>query len=87
MNKEYIFLLILCFLLAQVGNYPAHKKKNIRRSQLSVIAIGLLSGLASSLLVLLLITFVPLYMFVIGIVVSLTYSYFMADAKAFQGLR
>ncbi len=87
MNKEYIFLLILCFLLAQVGNYLAHKKKNIKRSQLGVIAIGLLSGLASSLLVLLLITFVPLYMFVIGIVVSLTYSYFMADAKAFQGLR
>ena len=87
MNKEYIFLLILCFLLAQVGNYLAHKKKNIKRPQLGVIAIGLLSGLASSLLVLLLITFVPLYMFVIGIVVSLTYSYFMADAKAFQGLR
>jgi hypothetical protein len=85
--NEYILILVLCFTLALVVNQVAHKKKEVARGKYAVIVVGLISGFASFIITLLLLSTVPLHWAVLGSMVTICYTYIMADAKGFQNIK
>jgi hypothetical protein len=85
--NEYIQLLLLCATLALVVNLFAHKKKEVTRGKYAVIAVGLMSGFASFIVTLMLLSAFPMHWALPGSVVSIVYSYIMADAKGFGNIQ
>jgi len=85
-----IVTLLSCFASSLIGNELAHRKKGIERNRYGKIALGILTGFMSFLLALLLQQVANLEGFAMygtAVALSLMYSYFMADAKAFEGVR
>ena len=82
--NNHIHLLVLCFILAIVVNYISHKKKDIKRDKYAVLAVGCISGFASFIISLILLSIYSAHWLLIGVLVSTVYAYIMADAKAYK---
>ena len=85
--SEHYSLLLLCFVVALCVNYVAHRVKGIKRDGYGVTALGLMSGFASFIITLMILTNYSIHWVALGVGVSCLYSYFMADAKAFENFR
>lgn len=80
-------LLLLCFLVALCVNYAAHRVKGIKRDGYGITLVGLISGFASFVITLMILTKYSIHWVALGVGVSCFYSYLMADAKAFENFR
>jgi len=85
--NNHIQLIILCFFLAIVINYITHKAKSIKREKHSILVLGVISGFVSFVISLMLLTSYPENWILIGSLVSIIYSYFMANAKGFNFIK
>ena len=85
--NNHIQLLILCFILAIVVNYITHKAKSITREKYSVLVLGVISGFTSFVISLMLLSSYPENWILIGSMVSIIYSYAMANAKGFNFIK
>ena len=85
--NSHIQLLILCFILAIAVNYITHKAKSITREKYSVLVLGVISGFTSFVISLMLLTSYPENWILIGSLISIIYSYVMANAKGFSFLK
>lgn len=90
MTYELVATLLSCVISSLMGNELAHGNKKIERSRYGKIALGAVTGFAGFLLVLMFRRFSSLEGFAMygsAVVISAIYSYFMADAKSFEGIR
>jgi len=85
--NNYIKLLILYFIIAVLINYITHKAKGISREKHSILIVGVISGFTSFAISLMLLTSYPENWMLIGSLVSIIYSYIMANAKGFNFLK
>ena len=85
--NNHIQLIILCLIIAIVVNYITHKAKSIKREKYSILVMGFISGFVSFVISLMLLTSYPENWILIGTLVSIIYSYFMANAKGFGFLK
>jgi len=85
--NNHIQLLILCFTIAIVVNYITHKKKEIKREKYAVLVIGCISGFASFIISLMLLSVYTANSLLLGGMVSITFSYIMADAKGYKFIK
>ena len=85
--NNYIQLMILCFFLAIVVNYITHKAKSINRKKYAVLVLGVISGFVSFVISLILLTAYPENWILIGSLVSIIYSFTMANAKGFNFIK
>jgi hypothetical protein len=82
--------LLSCIASSLIGNEFAHRRKRIERTRYGKIALGVLTGFVALLFALILQGLANLEGFAMygaTVALSLIYSYFMADAKAFEGVR
>jgi hypothetical protein len=82
--SEHTSLLLLCFMVALCVNYVAHRVKGITRNGYGIAAVGLISGFASFLISLMILTQYSIHWVALGVGVTSFYSYFMANAKVFE---
>ena len=85
--SEHSSLLLLCSIVALCVNYVVHRVKGITRHGYIIAALGLISGFASFVITLMIMTKYSINWVALGVGVSSIYSYLMADAKAFAKFR
>ena len=84
---NYTQLLILCFIIAIIVNYVTHEKKGIKRKKHAVLIVGIISGFASFIISLMLLSSYTVNWLLMGGMVSAIFSYMMADAKGFKFIK
>jgi hypothetical protein len=90
LTEELIITLIFCVIFSLIGSELGHRHKKIDRNGYGKFAIGLVTGFAGFLLVLMLRRFVELdglAMYSAAAVFCALYSYLMSNAKVFSDLR
>ena len=85
--NNYTQLLIICFIIAIIVNYVTHEKKGIKRKKYAVLTVGVISGFASFIISLMLLSSYSVNWLLMGGMVSAVFSYMMADVKGFRFIK
>jgi hypothetical protein len=87
MDITIVVTFTVAFFASVAGSEIGHRFKSIKRKLYIKLAIHLCSGFAGALLVLILLSRVHEYPVVLALVVGVSYGFFMANAKFYDGLK